>query len=79
MENLDTFHQPIKCQEKLMNQILANQIAALITAFKRQQAIIAHRVLFCVDNARIHLHISKTFCTLESQIFAMFIYFWMLN
>ena len=36
-----------------MNRILANQVAAIITAFKRQQAIIARRVLFCVDNGRI--------------------------
>ena len=42
-ENLDTFHQPIKC-------ISATHIAGIITAFKRQRAIIARRVLFCVDN-----------------------------
>ena len=35
-----------------MNRILANQVAAMITAFKRQRAIIAHRVLFCVDKIR---------------------------
>ena len=52
-ENLNTFHQPIKCQDKLMNRISANQIAPIITAFKRQRAIIARRVLFCVDNGRI--------------------------
>ena len=51
--------------------------AAIITAFKRQRAIIARKVLFCVDNGRIR-RISKIFCTLESQIFAMVIYFWML-
>ena len=61
-----------------MNRISANQIAAIITAFKRQRAIIASKVLFCVDNGRIRRCISKIFCTLESQRFAMFIYFWML-
>ena len=49
-ENLNTFHQPIKCQDKLMNQISANQIAAII---KRQRAIITRTVLFCVDNGQI--------------------------
>ena len=76
---MDTFHQPIKCQDKLMNLISANQIAAIITAFKCQRVIITPRVLFCVDNGRIRWHISKILRTLESQIFAMFIYFCMLH
>ena len=58
-KNLDTFHQPIKCQDKLMKRILANQIAAIITAFKRQRAIIARGVLFCVDNGQIQRCIWK--------------------
>ena len=61
----------MKCQDKSINRISANQIAAIITAFKRQRAIIARRVLFCVDKGRIRRCISKIFCTLESQIFAM--------
>ena len=61
-----------------MNLISANHIAAIITAFKCQLVIITRRVLFCVDKGRIRRHISKIFRTLESQIFAMFIYFCML-
>ena len=44
-----------------MNRILANQVAAIITAFKRQRAIIARRVLFCVDNGRISRLFSPPF------------------
>ena len=53
-----------------MNQIAANQIEAIITAFKRQRAIIACRVLFCVDNGRIRQRVSKLFSTVyrESNI-----------
>ena len=28
-KNLDTFHQPIKCQDKWKNRVLANQVAAI--------------------------------------------------
>ena len=54
-----------------------NRISAIITSLKRQRAIIARRFFFRIDNFRIRRRISKIFCTLESQIFAMFIYFWM--
>ena len=65
-ENLDTFHQPIKCQDKLMNQISANQIAAIIPDLKRKREIIARRVLFCVDNGRISRLFPPTFLTTQS-------------
>ena len=78
-ENLDTFYQPINCQDKLLNRISANHVAAVITAFKRQRVIIARNLLVCVENGRIRRRISKIFCALESQIFSMFIYFWKLN
>ena len=60
-ENLDIFHQPMKCQNKLMSRILAYQITAIITAFKRRRAIIASRVLFCADNGLISRLFSPTF------------------
>ena len=51
-ENLDTFHEPMKCQDKLMNRVSANQIVAIITSFKHQRAVIARTFLVCVDNGR---------------------------
>ena len=47
-----------------MSRILANQIAATITAFKRRRAIIARRVLFCADNGLI----SQLFDDLKFQM-----------
>ena len=51
-----------------MNRILANQVAAIITAFKRQRAIIARRVLFCVDNGQISRLFSPLFDDSEFQM-----------